>query len=419
MLRRDNFPATLLILFGIAVVARIAATIFFAESDKVFEYQLIAQNLVNGKGMVWDDWGRRPLMPTSMFPPLYIYWCVVFIYLFGQNYLPMFIVQSIVGAAAVFPAYNLGRWMFDARIGFAFAAFIAFYPEIVFLPTRGTPEFLFVIMALFAYSLYVRLKNHDLTDRELLTDSALLGLLIGIGALVREGMILVLGAILFGIARKYGLRWPAWKTSLAPIIVAAGVVMTPWIIRNSIVQGQFVPIRSALGMNLWMGNHADATGSDRTSDGGYQASYLMEKNRDYYATNMPADEAGSDRFMMREALRYIREHPAHYAQLTLKRLGYFVWFTPHHALAANKIYRVSWIGALLFGGAGLMIVKRRRLLDPVVPMTFLLFMLLYVPVIVLPRYRIIPMLLLLLMASYTIVRLCDRWRERRMPAHQP
>ncbi|MDD5089251.1 MAG: hypothetical protein PHI18_10720, partial [bacterium] len=121
-------------------------------------------------------------------------------------------------------------------------------------------------------------------------------------------------------------------------------------------------------------------------------------------------EAESDRFMMQEALRYIREHPRHYLQLTWRRLGYYVWFVPYHALAQNIVYRLSWIAVLVLGGIGLIRAIRRRVLDPAIPATFLAFLLLYVPIIVLPRYRIISVVLMLLLAAYSMSEISNRWR---------
>jgi 4-amino-4-deoxy-L-arabinose transferase-like glycosyltransferase len=344
---------------------------------------------------------------------MYIYWCVAFIWLFGQNTLPMFLTQCVVGASAVFPAYVIGSRMFDTNVGLLFSSLCALYPEMVFLSTRATPEFAYVLFALLAFGLYLRLKVESEKTRHSIPVTIQLGTVIGIGILIREGILLIAAGLMFGVLHAKGMSWNVWKRHIIPVAAIAILIVIPWIVRNSIVQKQFIPLRTALGMNLWMGNHAEATGSDRTLDGGYQASYLMDKNREYYAQNMPLDEPGSDRFMMHEAMRYIKAHPEHYLQLSAKRLWYFVWFTPNHALASNLIYRISWIAVLIAGLTGFIIAQNVHKLDPAIPMTILLFALLYVPVIVLPRYRIIPVSLMLLFASLSLRQLLMLWVRLR------
>jgi hypothetical protein len=96
----------------------------------------------------------------------------------------------------------------------------------------------------------------------------------------------------------------------------------------------------------------------------------------------------------------------------VKRLTYFLWFDPTHPIARSKVYRLSYLLLLAFAVPGLLMASHRRALDPIVPLVYLGYLAFYVPVIVLPRYRIVPVLLLLLMASYAFVSGFAWWQGR-------
>ncbi len=41
----------------------------------------------------------------------------------------------------------------------------------------------------------------------------------------------------------------------------AGVVVVPWVVRNSLIYGQFTGIESAIGYDLYLGYHPQGTGT--------------------------------------------------------------------------------------------------------------------------------------------------------------
>jgi 4-amino-4-deoxy-L-arabinose transferase-like glycosyltransferase len=325
----------------------------------------------------------------------------------------MFAIQAIIAASGCLPAYLVGKRMFNDRAGLLFSLAYAIYPEMIFVHSRATPEFLYIVICLWLLYIYLRLQQSDVWTSGCLRDAWVMGTLTGIGLLVREGVLIVAGAAGLALLIQKRPIGAVIRRIVVPVTLACATILVPWTIRNWVVQGHFIPLRSAYGLNLWMGNHAEATGTDKTMDGGYQMSRLWEKNKDYYARVIPQDEYGRNQFYRAEALRYIRTHPVHYLELTAKRLWYYLWFDPTHPLAKNLIYRVSYIFLLIIAIPGVILAVRRRELD----LTFLImfggFLLLYVPVIVLPRYRIIPVLMLLIMASYFVANL--PWAQRWLP----
>jgi 4-amino-4-deoxy-L-arabinose transferase-like glycosyltransferase len=404
------------LVFLLALMVRMIVVFYFTDLNKRFEYQIIATNLVEGRGMSWDEWGRLPLEATALFPPLYIFWCSLFIWSFGQNFLSMFVVQAVVSATGVLPAFLVGREAFSVRTGWIFAILLAVYPEMAYLHARAAPEFLYVVCSLWLIYVYLRLKRlppeSDLTFRW----SAVMGLIAGTGILLREGVAVVAGSCfaMLVLTKPFSIRQSIQRmvSRVVPALVVIVMVLTPWTVRNYRVQHHFIPVRTAYGMNLWMGNHEEATGTDRTADGGYQMTSLWNKNLAYYSRAMPRNEWDRSRFYREEALTYIKSHPFEYLRLTLTRLWYYVWFDPIHPLAQNIVYRAGYVLLLLVAVPGIVFAFRRRRLDGSFVLMYLGFMALYVPVIVLPRYRIIPVLLMLLMASAALNWAVESWRSR-------
>ncbi len=92
----------LLWLFVSAFAVRVIVSVLFGENNvPYYEYMTIADNLLHGRGYSFDEWGRAPLQPTSFLPPLYVYWCAVFMAWIGDNYLTMYIAQALRGGYRV------------------------------------------------------------------------------------------------------------------------------------------------------------------------------------------------------------------------------------------------------------------------------------------------------------------------------
>ncbi len=393
----------LAILFAGGFAVRMVVTLFFSEYQTLlFEYSLIAQNLLNGKGFSWDDYGLMPMQPTSLFPPLYVYFCAFFMFISPHSYLPQYLAQALVVASGVMPAYLVGAKMFSRRTGWIFAALYTFYPELIFVHSRPVPEFVYVVLGLWMVYLYLILLEKSAGSVSALKTSLLLGVIAGVGLMTKEGTSVLLAAIILAIVLKKRPLLLSLRSHVLPAMLVAMLCLVPWTIRNWVVQGRFIPLRTGIGMNLWVGNHPGATGTIRTMDGKYTRYELPHDYAAHFFRGLPDDEQDRDDYYKAEATKFIRDDPARYLNLCAKRLGYFLWFDPTHPLAKNIVYRLSYLLLLLFAIPGIVLASRSKGLDVVLPIMFAGFLALYVPVMILPRYRIIPIVLLLLVAAYAV-----------------
>jgi len=409
-MRRLSTTTLLLLITVAAFAARVAVTLLVGDNHRLYyEYMTIADHLLNGRGYVFDEWGRAALQPTSFLPPLYVYWCALFMGWWPGTYLPMYIAQAFVAASGCIPAYGVGRKMFSERVGIVFAIAYAFYPEFLYLHSRPVSEFLYVVLALWLLVLYLRIREDGSNAKRMPWLALAFGALGAVSVLVKEATATLLLAVAVALLLQERLRVAAWRRIILPMAAGGLLVMLPWVVRNYVVQGEFIPIRTGHGLTMWLANHHGATGTDKDYDGRY---ILQTMDRAYLArvdSLLPADEQDRDRVYRREVAHFIRERPGEYLSLCVKRLTYFLWFDPTHPIARSKVYRFGYILLLAFAVPGFVLAYRRRVLDPIVPLVYLGYLAFYVPVIVLPRYRIIPVLMLLLLASYALERMRSRF----------
>jgi hypothetical protein len=204
------------------------------------------------------------------------------------------------------------------------------------------------------------------------------------------------------------LGWAVWRGRSAHNILsngalAAGTVIlccVPWTVRNYRVFHTFIPMRSVLGLQLWVGNNPDAKVVWR----GEQHPIHDQSERDRYI------ELGEIAYMQEKltnALRYIFTHPGHERELIGGRFVMFWAGGAPHPMADFLHDRSPWfryvlifnlcaaLGAL--AGIVLLFVSGNACAFPMAAGP-LVFPLAYYMTLAMPRYRhpIDPTLMVLL-----------------------
>jgi hypothetical protein len=175
------------------------------------------------------------------------------------------------------------------------------------------------------------------------------------------------------------------------VVLAAGIGVAPWTVRNAIVHGEPVFIKSTFGYAFWQGNCAWSEGTDKVVratveralvpqaaglkglnealwKARHEAGYLDDialTAADYRALGALSEPERS-RVLFRRALADLRAEPGRYARLCLRRLRYFVLFDETNPKTRNVVYRASHLGLSLLAVAGLVAAPRdlRRRLGP-------------------------------------------------------
>ena len=318
----------------------------------------IAKALVTGYGYA-DPFSNAVLAhtgPTAWLPPVYPLLIAAVFKLFGV-YTPasawvLLAINSALSAATALAIWEIAARCFSHRVALWSAWIWALHPAALQYAVRWIWE-MSLTTALFTWTLvfalrlrnvqpviptanapYVPAKNHVLND-----DSTLLWLLFGLFwaliALANSTLLLFLPIcglwILLG-RQSHSLR----NAVLAAILFLS--CLFPWVYRNHQVFHTFIPLRSNFGAELYLGNGPGSTG------------LLMEYDHPFRSPRQLLQYArlGELPYVAgRGALAkaYIRTHPAHFADLTLRRVFFYWWSVPDDA---SHAWIVSYLRVLDF-----------------------------------------------------------------------
>jgi len=274
----------------------------------------VARSLVTGHGFgnVFADTG-----PTAVLSPVYAYLLAGIFWMFGPHtrasVITALAINSLFSALTCIPVFLLARRCFGHRVAMWSGWLWAFSPYGIYYGADWAwSTCLLTLLLCCLFLIALKLENSG----SLLHWTGF-GLLTGVATLTEPVTLAVvpfLGA--FTCYRRYRQRltWllPATAASLAFL-----AVLSPWIIRNYETFHQFIPVRSGLGLELYIGNN------------GYSARWV---NSALHPNHSDAEleeyeKSGEVEYMhhkRQQAVDYIRAHPGWYVRMTLRRVLY-IW----------------------------------------------------------------------------------------------
>jgi len=307
-------------------------------------YSRLASNLLAGNGFAS---GAGQL--TSIRPPLYPGFLAAVWSVAGPlNFQAVRICQCILALATSALVYLLGARTHGTTVARLGAALCWLYPSLIFFNVLILTETLFTfLLALFL------LLAATLVQTPRAATAVGCGLALGLAALTRS----VLWPLPFLLCPLLAIliRERLTRRLVLSALVLAGyaVVVGPWAVRNTRLQGVVTIVDTMGGMNLRMGNY-EYTPEDRMWDAvsiGGDKSWV-------YGLSGPAGqvmtEGKKEKWAQRKALEYMRAHPT----VTLRRA--FIKFADFWGLEREFIAGVQngLFGAPLWlsvGGAPLII----------------------------------------------------------------
>jgi 4-amino-4-deoxy-L-arabinose transferase-like glycosyltransferase len=214
----------------------------------------------------------------------------------------------------------------------------------------------------------------------------------GLAALVNPALLPALLAV---------LGWAAWQTRkmsrYSPLLglLVGSLVFAPWPLRNARVLGAFIPLRSTVGFELWMGNHAGATGFLDES----QFPIFSHWEYDQYAAK---GEVAYMRDKSALAKEYIRAHPAEFLRLTMVRIIRF--WTGTGTKEGSVIFALHAVLTTVLGAMGLwwLFRRQRSSLAVLFLLPLMLFPLPYCITHAEFRYRLVVDPLLTILGAYAV-----------------
>ena len=130
---------------------------------------------------------------------------------------------------------------------FFYFGFIALCPSILFLGTFSSSQLPFFLTLNLIVLILINYKN---TSRQLI----LLGILLGIGSLIRLNMVLFMPAVFLFILETLDFKLLKGIKAFAVVLLFWALAVAPWSIRNYIVQRDFVLISTNGGHVMFIAN---------------------------------------------------------------------------------------------------------------------------------------------------------------------
>ena len=371
-------------------------------------YHQLATDLAKGRGFVYTDTG----VPTAFRPIGYPAFVAGVYALFGPDPRAAYWFQVALGGATVLLVALLTGMLFGRREALLAGLMAAVYPGFIWLTRVLLSENLALPLLLAALCAAVALLR---AGRRRLWWGAALGVLLGLGVLVRSNNSLIVVLLLLGMALSFWKRraGAGAYASLGAVVLALVLVLLPWEVRNYRVFGRVVPLTTNDGITLYGAYWPPLSGAKRIYGNvpGMEDPAIAEASR-------AGDEADVSAYLRRLTVERLRQNPRYYFQLIPEKLFYMVapvdWETFPRPDGSQRSFNVGYALACLLAAFGLWAVRRRR-----VPQLWLLWPL---PVSVLvqtlifyggPRYRLPAELTLIPLAAVGVSWLLSAGSRRR------
>lgn len=324
------------------------------DFDFGFEMGRIGRSLAQGQG--FSNPFNETTGPTAWEPPLYPFLIASVFRIFGIytrcSAIVLLTINSIFSALTCIPIFLIAKRCFDERVAVWTAWTWALLPSVIFWCTRWVWET--SLAALLLATIFWLTLNLEKKDG--LKPWLQFGLLWGVAALTNTALLSFLPVS--GLWAWYH-RAKLGKRSLGQVILASlifAACITPWLVRNYRMFGQFVFIRSNFGAELRLGNGPGADGT--WMDYLHPTKNVLEMRR-YQELGEIAYVAARKR----EAVAYIREDDLRFAHISVRRFIYY-WGglpkpseNPVLATFRNSLFLASSV--LAFWGLGRALRKRK------------------------------------------------------------
>ncbi len=330
-----NRHKTLLMLLSVGLAVRLTVLLFYLSTHdwqgETWEYEAIATNLLEGRGYVFDF---HNTVYRSFSVPVFPILCYALHLIGGPGLSLYYVFHLSVALGVIVLTYAMACRWFGEQTALVAAFFVALEPGlVVYHSYKVDPVALSTFLLLLG--VYTFTRAADSLDKRLAWAS---GAVMGFGVMTRPDLIAVLAVVVLWMILERRRLFTALRLA-TPVIVAATLVVAPWVIRNYYIHGQVLVTYSVSSELLWRGNNPNSTGTTLTFANENQ---FDRAPKDFRAMVESSSEMEIYALFREEALRYIAQDPAGFIRRVLEKFWYFGWFSPTYA--ANHY---GWIPVVL------------------------------------------------------------------------
>lgn len=311
------------------------------------EMGLIAKSILAGQGFSSPFGGNTG--PTAFVAPVYPILAAAVFKVFGEATLASAVViisaQIALNLVTIWLVMHIARQLFSQGAATLAGLIWGCSLPLIWMPTICWETSL--SCCLLTGLLALVLKYRALAEMNPIHWMKL-GAFCGLTALVNPALLpslFVISLWLVFVTRGRNAMWPALS------VLTFVLVFAPWPIRNAEVFHAFIPLRTTVGFELWMGNRA---GADGFLDESLFPMFNHAELTDYKSMGEVAYSAHKSEL----ANHYIEAHPGEFLRLTASRTLRF--WTGTGSKNGSPIFALHAIGTTLLGFLGIALLFRAR-----------------------------------------------------------
>jgi len=328
----------LCVLFLIGLLPRLVLIARNAGGLEFWEYETLAQSIVNGHGYAIVRFGHVALAFGD--GNLYSFMGAAVYLVFGHQPVILAIVQAALASLVASVIFTIARPAFGWGVAILAGALASLHPGLLVYTSKLHPLGLDVL--LLALLVFWILRSGGSTRGTLIT-----GLVLGL-CLMSQPTFFVAGAAALGVHRLAGRTS---VTAVAATLCVAVVIAAPWIGRNWSIFGRPLFVTTAVE-DVWKGNNPFASGSSLLPSGEEVLNAAPAALRLRFEQ---ADELQLNGIFSSEIVNYVGAKPGDFAALTVRKFGYFWWFSPQTGLQYPAVW-TRWYQAYFVVVMGLALV---------------------------------------------------------------
>jgi Flp pilus assembly protein TadD len=354
--------------------------------------------------------------------PLYPYFLAIIYTVFGTNFVLVFLIQHIIGVAAIFLAYFVARELFPPLVAYGAAFLMAINGVLIFFEGQLLLDFLTVDFCLLIvyFLILARKKNSDWHYLGA-------GIFVGLFAITRPNILGVIPLfIIWMFLDKQSIRIALRKCPF--LLAGAALIIMPVTARNLFIGHDQVLIASQGGINFYIGNNEKADGYTALLPGkGHtwqysDAEFEAATDMDFKPGTLKPSQVSD--YYYQKSFRFIFDSPDQFIKLMVKKV-YLFWnyfeisnnnslyfITGYIGLKFIPLFLFAIIGPLGFVGAIICFKKDKKYW--LLPLTIFGYMFTVVAYFVTDRFRLPVVPLLSITAPYAVYEIVLAVRHNKL-----
>ncbi len=260
--------------------------------------------------------------------PLYPYFLALLVKITASSIFWVKFLQIFLCCGTAIFLYRLADRLFGEKAALVSGLIYAFYGTLVFYETMFLIPVLFLFFLVWGMDRLIAYRESGSLKTWLVT-----GLLFGLATISRPNVLLVIPFLMLWVYLTHQKPVRFGTCIKPPLALLAGViiVLTPVIVRNIIITGDFILVSSQGGVNLYLGNNEYANGLSMVMPEveldesiSWRQFIPLTKAAAEKEAGKELSEAEISSFWTRKAISFIVHNPGKFAGLVWKKTVYLL-----------------------------------------------------------------------------------------------